>query len=222
MNLFCCEKFIKSIPREKKEYIERFLLKFKEELDNTDQGIFGTSRGSQTKEFQGTDNLFEFRVSDGERIIFTYNNMLANLRDGEESGIFLIEYVSHDDQNRRAKEYAGEELANFEKVLNKIDFEPNRIEEFNVKDEEIDVYSQYFDLEKTVSYMIEYPHEGETIYEAARINAEQFKYVQDLQPLLLTGGAGSGKTLVAIHKANAYRRYEGQVAYFALSKYLSK
>ncbi len=219
MRLFYSDKFLKSIPREKKKHLDKFLIKFNKELLDSNSGIFSTTRGSQTIKFKGVNHVFKFRISDGDRIIFTYSNMIKNIRAGEDDGIYLIYYnKNHDEQDRNGRKAGKRKQSGF-KELN-FDKETISIEECD--DDETKQYDNYLDMDNAITYTIEFANNNKSISEAVRINSEQYECVLERSPLLLSGGAGSGKTLVSIHKANAYRSCNGKVAYFTLSQSLCR
>lgn len=215
--MFYSDIFKKSIPREKKKDVEKLLIKLKGELVKSNSGIFGTSRKSQSKKFAGTDNLYKFRVSDSDRIIFGYSDSIKNYRDDEKDGLYLFEYVSHDDQNRVAKLNKDYKFTKNESEGIDVELKSTLISE-----ESVGAYKEYnnFDFENVVSYIIDVDKTDNGICEEARVSDEQYKYIENLDPQLVIGGAGSGKTLIALHKAASYRGYGESVAYFTFSDFL--
>lgn len=223
MELYYSDKFKKSIPFEKKSSVDKLILRLRKQLKESNEGIFGTFRKSQTVKFAGTDRIFKFRVDDGDRIIFTYISFLENCRADEE-GIYLIKYVSHDKQNIIAKKIELSDVETINIWSAEEDFSLE-FEELNKEEKTVYQDPQYFNLENFISYWIQHDDSFKEIIENARINSEQFNYIQKNNPLLIIGGAGSGKTLVAIHKLNSYFSYSeisSHLCYITFSNNLCK
>lgn len=219
------DNFYKSVPLEKKEKVEEICREIERQLNSSDCGIFGTYLAAQSIKFQGRKHLFKFRVSDGERIIFTYTKYLKNYRGAADSELYLIEYISqHDAQNRRAR--------SFKDNTNRNSIVPYYNEETAIGIEEADEekyvqYEKYLDLDNTITYVKDEDELSQLFQredEAAEvyISNQQFQYVSHMRAALLLGGAGSGKTLVCLHKLESYRAYEGKKAYFTYSEGLKK
>ncbi len=223
--VFVHEGFYKSVPREKRVKVQKLCEKIEQQLRNSDTGIHGTSIESQSRKFHNKKALFKFRASDGDRIMFTYTTHLANYREEYEAGIYLIEYISqHDQQGRKAQNYD-------ENIARNLDysghFDSLKLELEEVEQDEWEKYNDYLDLDKTVVYIKSEEEllrlfESESDASEVYISKQQFEYAKDDKASILMGGAGSGKTLVSLHKLNNYKNSEGRVGYFTHSKGLKK
>lgn len=219
------DNFYKSVPREKKEKVEKLCREIERQLNSSNSGIFGTYLSAQSGKFHGKKHLFKFRSSDGDRIMFTYSKYLENYRGEEGSELYLIEYISqHDQQNRRARSFNE----NTNRKLGIKNYNEELVFDIDEADEEeYGGYDKYFDLDNTITY-IKNEDELSQLFEkdgeqrSAYISNKQFEYVSDMRAAVLLGGAGSGKTLVCLHKLECYRNYEGNKAYFTYSEGLKK
>lgn len=224
--IFIHENFFKSVPLEKREKVRKLCRKLENQLKNSSTGIYGTSIGHQSRKFHNKKALFKFRASDGDRIMFTYTAYLENYRQEYGDGIYLIEYISqHDQQSRKA--------VNFNENINKEITEENIINEainteiIQVQEEEKEYedYKKFFDLEKTMVYikndedLVNLFNENDELSEVY-ISNQQSEYARDRRANLLLGGAGSGKTLVSLHKLNNYYDDRGKTAYFTYTEAL--
>jgi len=215
------DNFYKSVPLHKREKVEKLCEKIERQLNESNSGIFGTSIATQTKKFRNKNKLFKFKASDGDRIMFTYTKDLQNYRNEYGSGICLIEYISqHDEQNRRAKNFNEN---NNIKVKSEKD---NKAISFQIEEAKEAEYNQYkfcFDLDKTIVYikneneLSKLFHQTDDILEVY-ISNQQSECAYDNRPTILMGGAGSGKTLVCLHRLNKYKENKGKKAYFTYSE----
>jgi len=215
------ENFYNSVPLHKRESVQNLCKKIERQLNEKNGGIFEKCKVFKTIKFHNKEHLFKLRASSGDRIMFTYTKFLQNYRDEYGSGICLIKYISqHDQQNKEARNFN-------ENKVRKIDGERESeeillgIEE--AKQEEYNQYKNYFDLEKTIVYiknenelskLFQQNDEVKDVY----ISKQQSEYACNMKPTILLGGAGSGKTLVCLHKLNNYKKSQGKKAYFTYSK----
>lgn len=140
--------------------------------------------------------------------MFTYTECLKNYREEYGSGICLIEYISqHDQQNRKARSYNENANRNMEDIEHNCEI---ALEIEEAKEEEYNKYKTYLDLDKTIVYVKNENELSKLVRESddlVYISNEQFKYVCDMGAAILMGGAGSGKTLVCLHKLSNYKGY---------------
>lgn len=216
------DNFYKSVPPHKRKKVEKLCEKIEIQLNKSGWGIYGTFLAAQSKKFRGMEQLFKFRASDGDRIMFTYTECLKNYREEYGSGICLIEYISqHDQQNRKARSYNENSNRSVEDIEHN---EEITLEIEEAKEEEYSQYKTYLDLDKTIVYVKNENELSKLVRESddlVYISNEQFEYVCDMRAAILMGGAGSGKTLVCLHKLNNYKGY-GEKAYFTYSESLKK
>ncbi|MCB2293634.1 AAA family ATPase [Clostridium algoriphilum] len=218
------DNFYKSVPSNKREKVDRLCEKIERELNNSKTGINGTSIAAQTKKFHNANHLFKFKASSGDRIMFTYSKYLENYRNEYGSGICLIKYTPHDKQNKEAKNFDENKVR---KIDAKRQTEEILLEIEEVKQEEFEFYEykdkNYFDLDKTIVYiknenelskLFQQDDEMKEVY----ISKQQSEYACNMKPTILLGGAGSGKTLVCLHKLNNFKKVSGEIAYFTYSE----
>lgn len=222
--IFIHENFFKSVPLEKREKVKRLCEKLEHQLRNSETGIYDTSIAYQSRKFHNKKALFKFRASDGDRIMFTYTTYLENYREEYGNGIYLIEYISqHDEQGRKAKNF--DETITTEITYENIFSQNINIEIEQVVEKEYESYEQYLDLEKTMVYikdekdLMDLFNENNELAEVY-ISNQQSKYAMDVRANLLLGGAGSGKTLVSLHKLNNYHDSIQKIAYFTYTEAL--
>jgi len=215
------DNFYKSVPLHKRKNVEKLCEKIETQLNEKNNGIFGKCKALQTKKFHNKEHLFKLRASSGDRIMFTYTRFLRNYRDEYGSGICLIKYISqHDQQNREAKNFN-------ENKVRKIDSEEIILEIEEVKQKESHDYKNFFDLDRTIVY-IKNENELSKLFQQNEellevyISKQQSEYAIDMKPTILLGGAGSGKTLVCLHRLNKYKDGCGKKAYFTYSEGLKK
>ena len=86
----------------------------------------------------GDIDLFKFEVNAGDRIIYTYGKNLPSVPKEHENSIVLIEYKTHDDQERGSKRFDHtanrkfsdlKDIINTPSKVNEIPNEPDSIEE---------------------------------------------------------------------------------------------
>lgn len=95
MAIFYDDKFYKSVPGYPNSPVMLKVKKFAAELENNDKVITKLSHGFYCRKVRSVDNRYKFRVTNGDRIIFCYQN---NHQD-----ICLLKYCSHDKQILAAK-----------------------------------------------------------------------------------------------------------------------
>ena len=180
----------------------------------------------------GDIDLFKFEVNAGDRIIYTYGKNLPSVPKEHENSIVLIEYKTHDDQERGSKRFDHtanrkfsdlKDTINTPSKVNEIPNEPDSIEECyyipaNLLSE--DHFKAYvFEDDDFAQYS------PEEIDKYLLLSEEQKEIVQQIgKPSIIMGGAGTGKTIVALHSLIAFDELNENTrcAYFTQSEPLRK
>lgn len=90
MSIIIDEKFYDSIPKEAQARVIARIDKLVQELKENHQLVRKLSKGFYCRQIKGVQNRYKFRVSNGDRIVFCYQN-------GHED-ICLLRYCNHDSQ----------------------------------------------------------------------------------------------------------------------------
>ena len=237
MEIIYARDFKKSVPGQG-DQLEKIVRKLRKELAAGGMGIWETSLAKQSRKFHGGEKLFKFRVNDGDRIIFTYTDYM-DLPPGAPRGMVLLEYVKHDEQERRARAFGRSgglaapaalgsaeavervrETWDPETVSFRDSLEPYATEEEYRRD--YGTYGKYLDLKNTVAYVTKWDEEADRLLEDALLSEEQFSLVQETNSVLLLGGAGSGKTVICIHRLAALQELYPKTCYFTYSEKLCR
>lgn len=102
MSIIVDDKFYDSIPKEIKTRTITRINKLVQELKSNHQLVQRLSKGFYCRQVKGVKNRYKFRVSNGDRIVFCYQN-------GHED-ICLLRYCNHDNQISTAKNIAATPL----------------------------------------------------------------------------------------------------------------
>jgi Holliday junction resolvase RusA-like endonuclease len=188
-------KFKKSVPIDKWPAIDKLMESFKLleklHLSANYEAVRSFLDSKQSKKFRGSDNLFKFRAgNDGARIVFAYHPA----RDE----IFFVEYISggrHDAQGRivKHKEYLS--------AIVSVSGEPRNDLGLDEDDEEDEHFSRK-SYNPNSDIVFQFPESGKITRESidpVRLSDDQNECFRKKSPLLITGSAGSGKSIVAIH-----------------------
>ena len=194
-------------------------------LEYLTQGNDGKAMAGVT----GSVKIMKFDLTKGDRILYTYGKYLPYLHH-EKDSLVLLGYAKHDDQAYFAKhtDFSKEHnyfyLKNIVKSLKDIGYEENaqmseedKYEIANIlmaegfkgycfEDEELAQFSAK-DIEKHVMLSPE---------QQAVIN----RYKANNAPTLILGGAGTGKTMIAVHILKNIEEYGKKTIYFTQSRAL--
>lgn len=175
-------------------------------------------------------NIFKYRLNAGDRILYTYGKYLPYIRDDDKDSMVLLGYAKHDDQSFFAqnKDFAKN---HFYKELRKLvstfeELKVNGDEEFTVEDlvEINNIFLGDYIKGHTLSVVsdevlafIELEDLDKYLSEEQRDCLDEF--LEKPQPTMILGGAGTGKTLVALHALNNFRlnNPKGRAVYFTQS-----
>lgn len=174
--------------------------------------------------------IFKLRLNDGDRLAYTYaDNIDPTL---EHDVIVLLACVNHDDQHRlKRKDF----YAIADELHQLVDIEP---EEISVENEDLDLFEEsmcalYADSHNRVFAVM--PDNGEADNDKwdKCLSREQLNVINrffyndnGMAPALIMGGAGSGKTLVALHILHDFQSKQSETkckkVYFTQSDKLRK
>lgn len=95
MSIIIDKNFYSSVPQEAVNIVSSKIDKFKQELEENNHLINKLSKGFYCRPIKSTSNRYKFRVNNGDRIVFCYENKKRDIR--------LLRYCNHDRQILTAK-----------------------------------------------------------------------------------------------------------------------
>lgn len=191
----------------KRIYKEYASLKEQEELGSC--AVKAYLKNQNGKEMQGVSNVWKYRLSDGDRMLYTYGKYLKYIRSEDADSIVLIGYSEHEKQGEFAKkfnfgktrEYAYvHDLAGAVSILSEdadlTDDELYAIAEIMVSPDYSNGHSIYVLKDEEMKDLSD---EELEVYLSNEQDECLLNFSLTPQPTLLQGGAGTGKTLIAVH-----------------------
>ena len=214
MKFLIRDNFFKSVPKEKFETVVSNLKYFYNEIERNSENIKNIPKGFWIKKLAGSENRFEFRVNNGDRIFFSLNK-----RGDEEEKITFILYSSHDHGVRNTKR-AGIQLVKDFEIL-KENFEPSKEDELDKK--------IFLDYNNVITYEVKddsfFKLNRDSRYFYYYLNDEQYETIISQPPVFVVGSAGSGKSTITLRKIlnieehNSVYNFE-KIGYFTGNSYL--
>ena len=214
MKFLIRDNFFKSVPKEKFETVVSNLKYFYNEIERNSENIKNIPKGFWIKKLAGSENRFEFRVNNGDRIFFSLNK-----RGDEEEKITFILYSSHDHGVRNTKR-AGIQLVKDFEIL-KENFELSREEELDKR--------IFLDYNNVITYEVKddsfFKLNRDSRYFYYYLNDEQYETIISQPPVFVVGSAGSGKSTITLRKIlnieehNSVYNFE-KIGYFTGNSYL--
>ncbi|WP_242242760.1 type II toxin-antitoxin system RelE/ParE family toxin [Bacillus cereus group sp. BfR-BA-01309] len=181
-------------PRSKKQLIklsEQNERSYKEAIDTLSRLQQGHWQGgTRVKKLQGINDLYEARLNSGDRMLFT--------RNGQELYIQYV-YIVHDEVNLKARKTI---FSDHDSVL----LEEKSMAEMDIPQDEI--YSLYASFTTDKVHVIDEDDlvrmlETEDLSSLSlklKLVIEQEQVLHQPLPLLLSGGAGSGKSSISVYR----------------------
>lgn len=221
-NILVEQNFYKSIPESRRYVVLEKTQNLINELIEGEYDLNKISKSYYIREIKGRKKkgkIFKFRVSHGERVIFTYGSECCGFERIEKVDIVLLRYETHDRQILEGRKF---DLATSKYSKGNIIYDEK--EEENLDNEIDNKYKNYnLDLNKYISRivsideLIKIGNEKAVYY----LSDEQFSCLDPkLDPLFIKGGAGTGKTTIGINKLYSLCNQYEKIGYFTYSKYL--
>jgi hypothetical protein len=188
-------------------------------------------KGNDGKPFHGLKNnvpVYKYDLTDGDRILYIHGTSLSYLNEEDRDSFVLVSYAPHDLQERVAKKGHFFHKHNYTDVKDYVQL----VDENDVLNENecVGIASVFFGDFK--AYVID---ESElstlTVHDLDKrvlLTQEQHGYLEEWQrdpsPTLITGGAGTGKTVMSIRMLESFDKEQSnsRAIYFTQSKELRK
>lgn len=219
------QQFWDSIPQEKLKHVRRKLPYYLKKLTDERGNIGNMPRGFYARRIKGTEDKYKFRIANDDRILFIYADDMKGMRIENKYGIVLLAYCSHDNQIRkgRSMNVTGQE------EFHEYDFELRSYTEETETTVFAAVESQYAALNLVIDHTRAYQVEDQDLARMAEegvkdwqyyLNNEQYHCVQiNDRPIFLSGGAGTGKSTIGLHKLFALsKNKDAKLVYFTYTK----
>lgn len=189
--------------------------------------------GKKLKGVKRYNNIFKYRLNSGDRILYTYANNIKKIRDDEhKNDLVILKYAKHDEQG----DIKLSDLAKLNTTLSVEKYLEYNIDKKDIIDMEIQGEEElddicFGDFESFHSfYVIDekdsniYSSEELDVYLTNEQNDIVEEFVYGSEPMLITGGAGTGKTVIALHILNDMQAYSDNKhrIYFTQSNVLVK
>lgn len=175
----------------------------------------------------GGEHVWKYRLNDGDRILYTWGKYLSYLQDEDKDSLVLLAYAVHDKQGM-----AGQKLPTEQHYEDAREILKKRSEftddDFNSQEDCEAFCDIVFDVPYQANHVI-YVVSDENLatldlrnldFKLSEKQSEIIEnYQKKQQPTLILGGAGTGKTVLAVHLLNDFAS-EKKCAYFTQSKEL--
>ena len=186
-------------------------------------------KGFYARRIRGTTDKYKFRIANGDRILFIYADDVKGIRMENQRGIVLLAYCNHDEQIRSGRKIEVTGNENFSEY----DFD---IQSYTEETEPIgfcEIEASYAKLNLMIDNTRAYQVEDNDLARMAEdgvkdwqyyLNNEQYNCVQiHDRPVFLSGGAGTGKSTIGLHKLFALsKNKDARLAYFTYTKTLKE
>jgi len=223
------QQFWDSIPQEKLNHVRRKLPYYLEKLTEERGNISNMPKGFYARRIRGTTDKYKFRMANDDRILFIYADDIKGFRMENQRGIVLLAYCSHDEQIRKGRkmEITGNE------DFSEYDFDMQSYTEDTETTFFCEVEARYAALNLMIDNSRAYQVEENDLARMAEegvkdwqfyLNNEQYDCVQiHDRPIFLSGGAGTGKSTIGLHKLFALgKNKDASLGYFTYTKTLKQ
>ena len=201
-------------------------------VDNGRQAIVNyLVKGNDGKPFHGLKNntpVYKYDLTDGDRILYVHGSSLSYLSEEDRDSFVLVSYAPHDLQEKIAQKGSFFRKHNYVDVKDYINLRNNKEE---LTEEEINCIASlvYGDFKACVVEDTDLATlTPEDLDRKVLLTKEQRscleEWQRDQKPILITGGAGTGKSVIAIRLLEAFdsNQLNGFAVYFTQSLELLK
>ncbi len=154
-------------------------------------------------------HIYKFRLDSGDRILFTYGRYINYLRSDYENTIILLAIASHDKQDSQSGMGFGQDVISLSDAVPEEDsLSAKDIEDFGIDPEKMihNFSQQEYKLETADEFFIvdldNVPEDNLELLDVM-LSKEQNDLIEKFSrqncPMIITGGAGTGKTLLLSH-----------------------
>lgn len=193
--------------------------------------LFEYLKNQNAKKMKGSEYIFKYRLTDGDRILYTYGKNLDYVREEDKDALVIVAYAKHDDQGKiklpsKKTYYFGKEAIT---AFSDLEVTEQDLADMNL--DNLDIFEGILSAEFTKFHTLyvvnaqEYADRDPNTFDVY-LSEEQQNYIDDYmrkkQPLLVLGGAGTGKTVMVTHILADYKMQnpDKHCAYFTQSREL--
>lgn len=189
---------------------------------------------------KGVDKIFKYELTDGDRILYAYSSDLPWLNSrGVEDAIVLLRYSKHDDQGGEARKFDLKKERGYTYIKEDVeklrDSEIAAVNNSSISIEDYVAVAEILNSDDYTEWHKVYVIKDDQDYSSLTLDEmdiflsnEQDECISDFRanpsPTLIIGGAGTGKTLIAVHLLINHARNNSQkkAFYFTQSRELRK